>query len=140
MIAKNFTLGGGSVYVENNPSDPKEEHTALYNNKMLTSITFKHAKVTIETIKDLVKKYTPVSVGWSNTDKQIICTTIPCICCGIEVYVHITCYGQPTKENDPVPVNGLYRVSISSGENEEIHVLVSKLDSSKEIYQGEYLI
>lgn len=128
---------GEHIYFENNPADPtlprmmRNINTARLEEFMWLQYSMKHSKnlkqLTKEEVEKIVSAATPTSKNWSETHKQIFCTTIPCTCCNaISMIVIVSSQGR----NYGVPeesVDGFYRIFIDLSEN-EISVKTYKLE------------
>lgn len=123
---------GEHIYFENNPADPNLPHIMHdVNSARLKEFSWLQyskgiKRLSKEEIEKIVSAATPTSKNWSETHKQVICTTIPCPCCNtISMLVKISSFGR----NYNVPeesVDGFYRILIDFLNN-EIKVRTYKL-------------
>ena len=144
----NFSLGRieknkrEHIYFEDNPADPNLPHvmrdvnTAGLEEFMWLSYAMKHSskskvrRLTKEELKIIISDAVPTSKGWSETHKQIICTTIVCPCCNtISMIVEVSCQGRPLTRGEEGVVSGLYRVVIDVSES-KIKVNTYKLEET----------
>ncbi len=101
-------LVGEYVYFESNPSDPNLSHDMASNRRFQRDVVFQgETKLTKEMLEKIVREVIPTSIGWSRTEKKIICSTLPCPCCSISMYVEVVHEGFYTGEKDTEPISGL---------------------------------
>lgn len=124
---------GEHVYFEINPSDPNAIHYMKNNEVGMENRSWAGEVVfTKEILEKIVRTFTPTSKAWSITNKIIFCTTLPCPCCSIAMFLRINCCGSLNqKEMDSVEdIEGLYRIHVRTCENDLIlEVDVYKLNS-----------
>jgi hypothetical protein len=126
-----------NIFFENNPSDPNLPHDNSLSGKSYKGMVFKGDVIlTKKILEKIVSSSTPTSKEWSDTDKRIICTTIPCPCCSIMMLVKVAVWGTPYhNKKDTTEIDGLYAIHVSP-KDKTIHISVDKL-SSKQIMQKE---
>lgn len=140
-----YTMGriesdkGEHVYFENNPADPtlsrtmRDVNTARLKEFKWLEYSMQHSKslrqLTKEEVEKIVSVATPTSKSWSETHKQIICTTIPCPCCNaISMLVEISTQGRGLGVSEE-SVSGFYRVLIDLSDS-EVNVKTYKIEET----------
>lgn len=140
-----YTMGkierdkGEHIYFESNPADPtlprkmRDVNTARLKEFEWLEYSMQHSKnlrqLTKEEVEKIVSAATPTSKSWSETHKQIICTTIPCPCCNaISMLVKVSSQGRNLGVSEK-NVDGLYRVLIDLSDS-DVHVKLYKLEET----------